>query len=72
MDEDLYSGIGVMFTVIVFICGYVYCFVKYGFLLGGSLGWIPSLIVALICGAAWPLLVVILIALASGFIVNQF
>jgi len=55
--EELY-GNGAFFTgFIVFIGSWIYCISTYGYLFGVGLGWLPSLIVAIIAGAVWPLIV---------------
>jgi hypothetical protein len=63
--------LGGLTSVVVFIGGWIYCLATYGFLLGGSLGWIPSGIAASIAGTIvrylWgPIAVVGLIAFASA------
>ena len=55
--DDVY-GIGFRITaVLTFIISWLYCIATYGFLMGGAIGWIPSIILAVIIGAVWPLLV---------------
>ncbi len=49
--------------VLVFVCSWIYCVVAYGFLLGVGLGWLPSLIVAVIAAYLWPLVAVVLVVL---------
>lgn len=39
----------------VFLGCWIYCVATYGFLVGVTLGWIPSAIVAVVAGALWPL-----------------
>ena len=46
-----------------FITCWIYAIVHYGFFLGVGLGWIPSLFIAIIAGAVWPLLVIVLIVM---------
>lgn len=48
---------------VAFIASWIYCIATYGFLFGLGLGWLPSMILAVIVGAAWPLL---LFAVAVG------
>ena len=63
--EDIY-GVGFAITaVITFIGCWIYCVAAYGFLLGVGLGWFPSLIVAVIAGALWPLIVLIVIIILA-------
>lgn len=50
-------------SFIVFVGSWAYCIATYGFLLGVGLGWLPSIIVAIITGALWPL-----IALGLAFV----
>lgn len=57
-----YFGGGAFFGAIAFLAGWVYCIAEYGFLLGGSLGWFPSAILAFVVAWIWPLL-----ALAIAF-----
>jgi hypothetical protein len=42
--------------VLIFVGCWIYCVAEYGFLLGVGLGWLPSLIVALVASFFWPLL----------------
>lgn len=56
-------------SFIVFWISYISCFFAYGFLLGGIFGWIPSLIVAVMVGAIWPL--VLLVALGLGALIYK-
>ena len=62
-SEPMYQ-VGFWITwVIAFLAGYIYAINEYGFFLGASLGWIPAAILAALCGALWPLIVLVLIAL---------
>jgi uncharacterized protein YecT (DUF1311 family) len=45
------QGLGWLAGAVTFIGGWIYCLATYGFLLGGSLGWIPAGIAASIVGA---------------------
>lgn len=38
-------------STLVFLASWVYCFSEYGYLMGVGLGWLPSIIVALIAYA---------------------
>ena len=59
MDIGEVYGIGFWITaVLTFIISWIYCIGTYGFLMGGAIGWIPSIILAAIIGAIWPLLLV--------------
>jgi len=58
-QEDITYQIGFAITAfIVFIGSWIYCIAEYGFLLGVGLGWLPSIIVAVIAGALWPLIAI--------------
>ena len=61
-------GVGFLITgAITFIGFWIYCIATYGFLLGVSLGWFPSLIAAAIIGALWPLPILgIIVLIAIG------
>jgi len=61
MDAEVYEVVAKITGFIVFIGCYIYCIASYGFLLGVGLGWLPSLIVAVIAGALWPLLALVAI-----------
>jgi len=58
---DIGNAAGWIVGALTFLVGYVYCIVAYGFLLGGAIGWIPSLILAGIVGVItmflWPALI---------------
>jgi hypothetical protein len=56
MDDDVYHWGAVLTGGIVFIGSWIYCIAEYGFLFGVGLGWLPSIIVAVIAGALWPLI----------------
>lgn len=61
--DDAYQIVGGLVGLLVFIAGYIYAIVEYGFLLGGSLGWIPALIVAAISAMLWPVFAILILAL---------
>lgn len=63
------SGFGIT-AFITFIGSWIYCIAKYGFLLGVGLGWLPSLIVAVIAGALWPLIALV-VAIVVVLIIKQ-
>ena len=57
-DNAVYA-IGALITGgITFIGSWIYCVYEYGYLLGVGLGWLPSIIVAVIVGALWPLIAI--------------
>lgn len=68
-DGDWLSG--ALFTgTIVFIGSWIYCIATYGYLLGVGLGWLPSIIVAVIAGFLWPFVVLgILVLVVLGVLV---
>ena len=39
-----------------FIATWIYAMINYGWFLGLGLGWLPSIFIALIVGALWPIL----------------
>ena len=56
-DWSYWYKIGFGITAfITFVGSWIYCIATYGFLFGVGLGWLPSLIVAVIAGALWPLI----------------
>jgi hypothetical protein len=58
MDGDKVYRTGYLITaVIVFIGCWIYCIGTYGYLVGLGVGWLPSMIVALIVSVFWPLIV---------------
>lgn len=50
----------------VFFGIWIYCAVKYGFLVGGGLGWLPAVIGAVIAAAIWPLIAASIL-IGAGF-----
>lgn len=52
---------------ITFVVSWIYCISEYGYLLGVGLGWFPSIIVAVIAGALWPL-----IAIGIYFVLREY
>lgn len=71
MDDNWYLSIGCTLGAIVgfitFVASWIYCIATYGFLLGVGLGWLPSIIVAVLAFAMTALLwgpVAVLFALA--------
>lgn len=65
-QEDNSYQIGFAITAfIVFIGSWIYCIAEYGFLLGVGLGWLPSIIVAVIAGALWPLIAIGIAVIAA-------
>jgi hypothetical protein len=68
------SGFGFVVAFIAFASSWIYCIAHYGFLLGVGLGWLPSIIVAvlacLLAVLLWgPLLLLFMLGLA--YIVMQ-
>ena len=63
-DSESYN-IGFWITAfITFIGSWIYCIATYGFLLGVGLGWLPSIIVAVIAGALGPLIALAIVVIA--------
>lgn len=60
-DTSIYQ-VGFFITgIIAFFACWIYAFVSWGLLLGLGLGWIPSIFVAIIVGAIWPLIALVLV-----------
>lgn len=53
---SIYTGGAYLTGFLVFVGSWIYCIAHYGYLLGVGLGWLPSLIVACLAGALWPLI----------------
>ncbi|MBK7207660.1 MAG: hypothetical protein IPH91_05190 [Elusimicrobia bacterium] len=69
MDDWYEIGFGIT-AFIIFVGSWIYCIANYGFLLGVGLGWLPSLIVAFIGGALWPLILLVFLAIAGLILFN--
>jgi len=67
--EDTYASGFVITAALTFVISYIYCIATYGFLFGVGLGWLPSVIVAVVAGALWPLLALLLLIVVVGFVV---
>lgn len=67
--EDTYASGFVVTAALTFVISYIYCIATYGFLFGVGLGWLPSVIVAVVAGALWPLLALLLLIVVVGFVV---
>ena len=63
MDSDTYFLGRKICTVILFIGAWIYCVATYGFLIGVGLGWLPSIIFAVIAGYLWPLWLICIVGL---------
>jgi hypothetical protein len=66
--------LGVFAGILTFVAAYIYCIMTYGFLFGLGLGWLPSMILAIMVGWAivilWgPILFVFSLGLIGGAIV---
>ncbi|CCO25531.1 protein of unknown function [Maridesulfovibrio hydrothermalis AM13 = DSM 14728] len=62
MDENNWYNVGYkVFWYLLFVGTWIYCVFSYGFLVGVSLGWIPSIIFASIVAYLWPLASVIIL-----------
>jgi hypothetical protein len=62
-QSDVYSARAAVIGGLSFVISWLYCIATYGFLLGFGLGWLPSMMLAFIRGALWPLVVIALIAI---------
>ncbi len=60
-DEFDFATVGKWVALLVFIGCWIYCIATYGFLLGVGVGWLPSLIIAVISFFIWPLYALILL-----------
>jgi hypothetical protein len=61
--------LGALAGILTFIAAYIYCIVTYGFLFGLGLGWLPSMILAVIVG--WVVVILwgpILVVFSLGLI----
>jgi hypothetical protein len=67
MNNEYQTGFAIT-AVLTFFISYVYCIFTYGFLFGVGLGWLPSLIVAVIAGLLWPLIALAVIAILLFFL----
>jgi len=64
---DIYRiGFGITW-ITLFLAGYAYAIIEYGFFLGLGLGWIPAVFCALIGALLWPLFVIGVIVLYNLF-----
>ena len=65
MEETIYK-VGAWITGFgVFCFGWFYSIMEYGFLLGGSLGWFPSLLMAVFAGFLWPVSILVIMVLVG-------
>jgi len=62
-DDNIYWGGYFVTWIILFVGCWIYSIASYGFLLGVSLGWIPSLIVASLISFLWPFIALAIIVL---------
>ncbi|AXK73034.1 hypothetical protein DWG18_12615 [Lysobacter sp. TY2-98] len=54
----IYQNGAILVWLVTFFGCWVYCIQNYGVSLGVGLGWLPSILVATVAGALWPLLLV--------------
>jgi hypothetical protein len=54
--DKAYQVIASIVGGIAFLIGWGYAIMTFGFFLGGGLGWIPALFIAVLAAALWPLL----------------
>ena len=66
--QQWYLGLSGVIAVVTFFASWTYCVATYGFLIGVSLGWFPSLIVAAVAAILWPF---IAIAVFVGFVIHN-
>ena len=55
-DGEAYQISAAIVGVITFIITYIWSIVNYGFLFGVGLGWLPSMILAVVVGFLWPVI----------------
>lgn len=66
MMSNSYPGaVGYVVGLVTFIGCWIYAVFTYGWFLGVGLGWLPSIVIAIIAAYLWPLLLVAI----GGFIV---
>jgi hypothetical protein len=70
MNEEIYAGGAILIGFITFVGTWIWCIAEYGFLLGVGLGWLPSLITAVVMGLIWPLLAIGLLVLIGFIMMN--
>jgi hypothetical protein len=61
VDDDSVNGYWIGYKVcwaFVFLGCWIYCITSYGFLLGVSVGWVPSAIAATVLSLLWPLILI--------------
>jgi hypothetical protein len=68
------AGLGGFIGFVTFIGAYIYCIATYGFILGFGLGWIPSIIAAIIVSQVVRFLwgpIILLVALVVVFVARM-
>lgn len=55
MNSEAYETGAKIIGTITFLVSWGYAVVTYGFFLGVGLGWIPSLVIAMVAALLWPL-----------------
>lgn len=60
-DGETYARGFAWVAIPTFIGSWIWCIASYGFLFGVGLGWLPSIIVAVVAGALWPVIVLIIL-----------
>lgn len=58
--KDVYAFLTFIAIILTFIGSWIYCMEEYGFLLGFGLGWLPSLLLAVLVSRVWPLVLLVL------------
>lgn len=67
-DSGLYVGAAILVGSVIFSISLLYAIRSYGFFLGAGLGWIPSLVFAVVAGFLWPLIAFGLMALGGYYL----
>lgn len=69
--NDIYEKVSTVVGVLVFIGCWIYSIFNFGWFLGISLGWIPSLIIAFFAAILWPIIgfgVIVLLVLVIAVV----
>ena len=66
-----YKGVAYLLGVVTFFACWAYAIDRFGWLVGGGLGWIPAVIVAWLAGALWPLWVAAMVYLVYFDQINR-
>lgn len=69
MTSDSYLSGLFLVGIPTFLGCWVYAIYEYGFFLGVGLGWLPAMFIAVIFGAIWPILLILLTLLFLALII---